>query len=141
MLRQVRKGGVFACQMPRNFSAPSHALLRETMHDPRWLDRLEKFADWEPVARPQDYYNWVKPSAAAVDIWETEYLQILEGENAVLEWVKGSSLVPVREILAADEYLDFTDRYGALLRDAYPRRNDGYTLLPFRRLFMVVRVK
>lgn len=139
LVAKLAPGGVLACQMPRNFAAPSHALLRETMKAPQWRDRLEAFADWEPVSSPLDYYAWIQPLVARIDIWETEYLQVLSGDNAVLEWIKGSALVPVRDALAADEYTRFTDRYGALLRAAYSRRDDGSTLLPFRRLFIVAR--
>ena len=138
-IRAVAPGGVFACQMPRNFSAPSHRLLRETMKWTRWREQLSAYADWEPVSAPDAYYDWLLPHASSIDVWETEYLQILDGENAVLEWVKGSTLVPVRETLSAAEYAAFTDVYGAALRDAYPRRADGTTLLPFRRLFIVAR--
>lgn len=136
---RVAPDGVFACQMPHNFSAPSHVLLRETMHEPQWADRLAAYARWEPVADPDVYYDLLRPRAAALDIWEIEYLQVLEGENAVLEWVKGTALTPVREALPAVEYAEFTARYGAKLREAYPRRADGTTLLPFRRLFIVAR--
>lgn len=139
LVSKLALGAVLACQMPRNFAAPSHALLRETMKAPQWRDRLQAFADWEPVSSPEAYYDWIQPLVARIDIWETEYLQVLAGENAVLEWVKGSALVPVRDALPAEEYTRFTDRYRALLRAAYPRRDDGRTLLPFRRLFIVAQ--
>ena len=139
LVGKLAPGGVLACQMPRNFAAPSHVLLRQTMKAPQWRDRLREFADWEPVSSPEEYYGWIRPLVSRIDIWETEYLQVLSGENAVLEWVKGSALVPVRDALPAAEYQDFAERYCALLRDAYPRRDDGSTLLPFRRLFIVAR--
>jgi trans-aconitate 2-methyltransferase len=139
LMGAVAPAGVFACQMPRNFAAASHRLLRETMKDARWRDQLAEYADWEPVAEPHAYYDWLRPHTSSIEIWETEYLQVLSGEDAVLEWVKGSALVPVREALAARDYADFTAQYGQKLREAYPRRADGDTLLPFRRLFMVAR--
>lgn len=109
------------------------------MKDPRWHARLDAFADWEPVSPPDAYYEWLLPHAQRLDIRETEYLQVLQGEDAVLEWIKGSALVPVREALDAADYAAFTKQYGAALREAYPRRADGTTLLPFRRLFIVAR--
>lgn len=80
-----------------------------------------------------DRSGWPRRSA------DGDRLQVLQGDNAVLEWVKGSALVPVRDALPVDDYAHFTERYGAALREAYPRRADGTTLLPFRRLFIVAR--
>ncbi|MCI0527974.1 MAG: trans-aconitate 2-methyltransferase, partial [Nitrospira sp.] len=75
-----------------------------------------------------------------VDIWETEYLQILEGENPVLEWVKGTGLRPILNGLDDPERESFLVEYARRLRVAYPVRADGRTLYPFRRLFIVATV-
>ena len=40
---------------------------------------------------------------AALDIWETEYLQVLEGDNPVKEWTKGTWLRPLLDALAEPE--------------------------------------
>ena len=89
---------------------------------------------------PEAYYDLLRPLASQLDLWETEYLQVLAGEDAVLEWVRGTSLRPILDALAAGERAAFTAAYGAKLRQAYPRRGDGKTLFPFRRLFLVARL-
>ncbi len=73
-----------------------------------------------------------------MDVWETTYLHVLPGEDAVLDWVSGTGLRPVLAALSGDlEARDaFLAEYGARLREAYPRRPYG-TVLPFRRLFCV----
>ena len=40
----VKSGGAFAFQVPVNFDAPSHALMRETAADPPWNARLSRCA-------------------------------------------------------------------------------------------------
>jgi trans-aconitate 2-methyltransferase len=72
-----------------------------------------------------------------LDIWETEYLQVLDGDDPVLGWVSGTGLRPVLNGLDGEERDRFLQRYTAALRDAYPRRANGHTLYPFRRLFIV----
>ncbi|CAK0760029.1 Trans-aconitate 2-methyltransferase [uncultured Gammaproteobacteria bacterium] len=133
-------GGVLAVQMPRNFGAPSHALLRATAAEPQWAERLAGVYDLIPVHGPAEYYDWLAPVAKSVDIWETEYLHALHGDNPALEWTKGTALVPVRERLEASAYQAFLASYGARLAQAYPARPDGVTLFPFRRLFIIARV-
>ncbi len=149
LMGNLAPGGVLAVQMPRNFDAPSHMLLRETASEARWAKALVPQARpghgenmplrTDPVGPPSFYYDLLRPLARELDLWETEYLHVLEGEDPVLEWVRGSALRPVLEALAPDEARAFAARYGAKLREAYPRRADGHTLLPFRRLFMVAR--
>jgi trans-aconitate 2-methyltransferase len=73
-----------------------------------------------------------------VDAWETTYLQLLAGDDAVLEWMKGTALRPVLTELDDEEQGEFVDTYRRALRAAYPRRPHG-TLFPFRRLFVAAR--
>jgi trans-aconitate 2-methyltransferase len=144
LMRQLAVGGVLAVQMPRNFQAASHLLMREVAAAGPWAERLAPLLRHDPVATPEAYYDVLAPlSRGGVDFWETEYLHILagpaDGESPVLAWTRGTALRPLLEPLTAREQRDFASRYDAALKAAYPRRADGKTLLPFRRLFMIAR--
>lgn len=67
------------------------------------------------------------------------YLHVLEGENPITEWTKGTWLWPLLDALAEPERSGFEACYAGLVARAYPRRADGRTLFPFRRLFIVAR--
>ena len=86
------------------------------------------------------YYEVLSACTSSLDIWETEYLQILEGPDPVLEWVKSTGLRPILNGLDDDSREAFLAEYRRRLREAYPRRRDGRTLYPFRRLFIVATV-
>ena len=149
LLRQLAPDGVLAVQMPRNFGQPSHALMREVAKDGPWAAPLaEKFSGanaanallrLDPVAPPEHYYDLLVPLAGSLNIWETDYIHVLSGADPVLEWVRGSSLAPVTQALPAPLAAAYEKEYAAKLRAAYPRRVDGHTLLPFKRLFIVAR--
>ena len=49
------------------------------------------------VDEAEVYYDLLVGCTTSVDIWETEYQQIFEGDNAVLEWVRGTGLRPILE--------------------------------------------
>jgi trans-aconitate 2-methyltransferase len=85
------------------------------------------------------YFDLLAPHATSVDVWETEYLQVLEGHHPVKEWVKGTWLRPLLDALDEPDRDAFEARYAELVAPAYPRRADGRTLFPFRRLFIVAR--
>lgn len=139
LMRAVAPGGVLAVQMPRNFGAPSHQALYATAAEEPWAARMTGVLRDSPVHAPAVYHGWLKPLAKRVDIWEVEYLQELEGEDAVLHWTRGTTLVPVMETLTGAELDAFIDSYRAKLAAAYPRQADGTTLYPFRRLFIIAQ--
>jgi trans-aconitate 2-methyltransferase len=133
-------GGELALQVPGNDRAPTHALLADLCRAPRWAGRL---ADVAPrpgaVLDPAGYLEVLHGAGLVVDAWETTYLHVLSGDDPVLAWVRSTVLRPVLARLNPDEVTELTAAYAAALRVAYPRRPDGTTLLPFRRVFAVGR--
>ena len=141
MLEKVEPGGILAVQMPRNFGAPSHRLIAETALGGPWRSRLEHLVTPPPVHEPAFYHAVLAPLSENIDIWETEYLQILEGENPVKEWTKGTWLTRYLDLLQGEDKSAFETAYGERVAKAYPRNPAGQTLFPFRRLFMVAQRK
>ena len=130
-------GAVLAVQMPRNQGEPSHTLMFDTVEDGPWAARLRPLMRRQPVAASEAYYDWLSPVVLRVEVWETIYWQVLDGENPVVEFTKGTALRPFLEALEGDERQAFLDAYARRIRAAYPPRPDGRTLFPFRRLFIV----
>lgn len=130
-------GGVLAIQMPRNFAAPSHAALFDLAESTPWRDRLAPLVRRKPVEEPQWYYDLLAPRVRSLEIWETEYLHALAGEQPVVEWLKGTWLRPFLAALGPQDARAFEAAYARRMQAEYPRRADGKTLFPFRRLFIV----
>ncbi|MFJ9819861.1 trans-aconitate 2-methyltransferase [Streptomyces sp. NPDC101151] len=135
----LNPGGTFAFQVPYNIDAPLHALMRELAATPRWKSRLaDVLRHTDSVHTPGAYLDRLARLGCATDVWQTTYLHVLQGEDPVLDWVKGTGLRPALTVLADDpEARDaFVTEYRDLLREAYPSAPYG-TVLPFRRLFVV----
>jgi trans-aconitate 2-methyltransferase len=132
-------GGVLAVQMPRNHAAPSHVAIEEAVEGGPWRERLAPLLRRRPVAAPEAYLDWLGPHVTTVDLWETEYLHVLDGDNPVVEWTRGSALKPLLDALDPPDRPAFLADYAARIRQAYPPRPDGRTLFPFRRLFLLAR--
>ncbi|MFJ8767632.1 trans-aconitate 2-methyltransferase [Streptomyces clavifer] len=140
-LDALAPGGTLAFQVPGNFDAPSHTLMRELADSPAWRDRLGGLLrHGDAVLDPERYLERLTAPGRTVDVWETTYLHLLPGEDPVLDWVKGTGLRPVLTALADDPAARdaFLGAYRALLRDAYPAGPLG-TVFPFRRIFAVAR--
>lgn len=146
LLGYLKPGGCLAIQMPLSWDMPSHRIMRETLADGGPDGReLGSEALRESVSRKwvEDavvYYDLLSPTTDKLDIWETEYLHLLRGEDPVLEWVKGTGLRPILNSLTGQALDLFLKEYRTRLRTAYPARPDGNTLFPFRRLFIIAIV-
>lgn len=133
----LRPGGALGVQMPGNFDEPTHREARALAADPRFEARLAGHLDQASVADPADYVRWLRPLAAHVDVWETRYHQLLDGpDHPVAEWMRGAFLRPWLEALGSDADA-FVSEYARRMRVAYPAADDGVTVLPYRRLFLV----
>jgi len=137
---ELPPGAWLAMQVPGNFSAPSHAAVRALAATPRWRSRLDGVLRPEDaVLDPMSYANVLALAGCAVDAWETTYIQRLTGQDPVLEWVTGTALRPVKAALTEAEWADFRTELAPRLQGFYPRRADGSTWFPFRRVFVVAQ--
>jgi trans-aconitate 2-methyltransferase len=140
LLSCLAPGGYLAVQMPRNHDRPSHLAAFETAEAGPWRERLQPHLRRSPVADPETYWRWLSPGSSRVDIWQTDYLHLLQGPDPVSAWTRGSLLVPLMEALEPDERSLFLEAYADRVRAHYPMDAKGRTPFWFRRLFIVVGV-
>ena len=135
----LTSGAWLAFQVPGNFSAPSHVLMRRQAASSKWHSLLDGVLRHEDaVSEPADYLALLLEAGFDADAWETTYLHVLQGPDPVLEWVRGTGLRPVLAALAPEEAAEFETEYAEGLRHAYPAGPHG-TVFPFRRIFCVAR--
>jgi trans-aconitate 2-methyltransferase len=138
---QLPSGAWLGTQVPGNFGAASHVLIRELADSAAWRGELGTIGlrGDDVVATPHEYADLLADAGCQVDAWETTYLQALTGEDPVLEWVTGTALRPIRAVLDDQRWAQFLDELRPKLRTAYPTRPDGTTWFEFRRVFVVAR--
>lgn len=134
-------GGWFALQVPGNFDAPSHRLMRDVAEGHPRAGELTAALDVPAAGEPATYLRMLTRLGCEVDAWETTYVHLLdpdaEDENPVLTWVTATGLRPVLDLLEdEEERAAFLEPYAAALHEAYPRTSAG-VVFPFRRVFAV----
>jgi trans-aconitate 2-methyltransferase len=139
IIGKLASGGALALQMPDNLDEPAHRLMREVAAVGPWAAKLAAAgAARPPLASAAWYYELLRPLCAKVDLWRTTYYHALAGgPGAIVEWFKGSGLLPFLEPLAPAERAAYLAAYTTAISRAYPSSADGGVLLPFPRLFMV----
>lgn len=145
LLQSLGPGGVLAVALPRPQAQTTHRLLLETAADGPWSDRLhDAWSAAERTETPrygaQDYYDWLAPQGAVIDLWETEYFHALDGDVPLLQWLHQSALAPVMDRLAGPELDGFLAAYRRRLETAYPEHSSGGALIPTKWLFLVAQV-
>lgn len=131
----LSSGSWLAVQVPGNFDAPSHVLMRRLAGESRWAAKLERLRH-DAVGTPESYAAVLLDAGLRADVWETTYLHVLHGDDPVLEWIRGTGLRPILAALSPADADEFTAQLAGELRRAYPPGPHG-TLFPFRRVFAV----
>jgi len=142
LLGCLDSGGELAFQIPyRQGAQPYVDELHRTAQEGPWRDKFTTITWGLPDAAPATYYDWLAPHARSIDLWTTQYVHVLIGDDPVLDWTRGTALLPFLERLDPSEQTAFQAQYAQRLKIAYPRRADGTTLFPFLRLFAVAARK
>ncbi|MBV9251249.1 MAG: trans-aconitate 2-methyltransferase [Acetobacteraceae bacterium] len=137
LVSMLAPGGVLAVQMPAMHDAPLRRLQNEVATQGVWAEHLRGASFARDILSTGEYYDLLRPIVTGLDIWETIYLHVLQGSDPVVEWASGSSLRPFLDKLPREMHAKFRAAYAEAVRPHYPRRVDGSTLLPFRRLFLI----
>ena len=134
---ELPEDGWLGFQVPNNFGAPSHTLMRSLATSRRWAPLVgDVLRHHDAVATLDVYATLLLEAGLAIDVWETDYVHVLAGPDPVLEWVRGTGLRPILAALSPDDAAEFEAEYRQELRAAYPAHEYG-TLFPFRRIFAV----
>jgi trans-aconitate 2-methyltransferase len=140
LARALNADGVLAIQMPMAHETLHHGILRAVAADGPWAASLAGVSPIAPLLTPEACYACLAERCREVDIWSTTYLHALTGPEAVLEWMKGTALRPyLAALVQLPMQVAFLSELGRRLDEVFPPREDGVTLLPFPRLFLVAR--
>ncbi len=135
--QQVKPGGQLAVQMPSNHSHLTHRLLTEMAAEAPFYSALQGWHRHSPVLGLETYAQLLfELGAEAQVVQEKVYPHVLNDATGMVEWVKGTALVPYLERLSPELQGQWLDVYTQRLADAYPQTPVFYG---FRRLLIWAR--
>jgi trans-aconitate 2-methyltransferase len=138
LMAHVAPGGALAVQMPDHYESPLHLVTLEVALDQAWQHLMDRPRLALTHEVPAFYYRMLRPYAAQIDIWKTEYYHVVDSPQDIVTWFRGTGLRPFLEALETDEQRSrFEQRVLEGYAQAYPSQADGRVLFPFRRLFVV----
>jgi trans-aconitate 2-methyltransferase len=137
LFKLVAKGGQIAVQIPSNHHHLTHLLIVETATGEPYAGALGGWTRTAPVLAIDQYASMLHRSGAAdITVFEKVYAHVLADADAMVDWTRGTALVPYIERLPEDLRERFLDRYREKVRAAFPERP---VLYPFRRTLFAAR--
>jgi len=138
LLGRVAAGGALAFQIPSSTYALVRTLIHEIALDGPWASKMNQPLHALTMEPPGFYYDHLAPQARSVDLWETEYIHVMESSAAIVEWIASTGLRPFLDALDSDSSREvFRTRLLERVADGYPSQADGRVLFPFRRTFVI----
>ncbi|MHB8669787.1 MAG: methyltransferase domain-containing protein, partial [Acidimicrobiales bacterium] len=138
----LRPGGQLAVQVPANFDHPSHTMVAEVAGEHPFRDAMEgsPSSDGVPgVLAPERYAGLLDGLGFAHQHVRLQvYGHHLASTEAVIEWTRGTTLVPYRRALPAPMFEDFVGRYRERLLEALGARSPYF--YAFKRILFWARL-
>jgi trans-aconitate 2-methyltransferase len=117
--------------MPSNHYHSSHRLIIETAQESPFAEALGGWTRAAPVLRIDEYASMLHALGATnITVFEKVYAHVLDDADAIVDWTRGTALVPYIERLPDELRSSFLDRYRAKMRASFPEQPVFY---PFRR--------
>jgi trans-aconitate 2-methyltransferase len=138
LLGHVTPGGQLAAQFPSNHGQPPHVLLAEVAREEPFQAALGGWTRLSPVLDVETYARLLfEGGAVAITAFEKVYPLVLEDAGSLLDWARGTALVPYLDRLPEALRKPFVARYRDKLEAAFP---DKPVFYPFTRILLAARI-
>lgn len=132
LLSLVAPGGQIAVQMPSNHGNASHRLITEVTAEPPYREALGGWTRRSPVLAIEAYAALLHTHGGIeLTVLEKVYPHVLPDAEAVLEWTRGTALIPYLERLPTELHAPFLESYRQRLHALWPK---GPVFYPFQRI-------
>lgn len=133
LFSKLNSGGQLVVQIPSNHNHISHQVIRETASEEPFRTLLNGYNRQSPVLSIEKYAELMfQCGAEQINVFEKVYAHVLEDSDAIVEWIKGTALVPYLERLGEGKE-DFLRVVRKKLSQALPQSPVFY---PFKRTFI-----
>lgn len=130
--------GTFAVQVPMNYDQPIHQIIKDVTTNHKWRTTFQESRQ-QYTLTPSHYFDLMKENYPHFDIWTTTYMHQLNAHEDIIQWYKGTGLLPYLTQLSDQQVPTFLADIKTQVIQLYPRQTTGTILFPFPRFFMIGR--
>ena len=130
--------GIIAVQLPLFRDIPLGKAIENVSKLIKWKSKTDGVINLFTIHGYFFYYDVLSKNFNSIDLWEANYIHILESQFSILEFIRSSGLKPYLERLDSEsEKLEFEEEVLGLIKKDYPLQENGKVLVPFKRLFFI----
>jgi trans-aconitate 2-methyltransferase len=137
LFQLTNNGGVLAIQVPRFNEMPLSKAIQKVVCKEKWKEAIKGCSEFQTYHDDKYYYDLICSDYKSVDLWQTDYIHILESQYSIIEWIRSTGMKPYLDCLKDEEKPLFENEVLVEIKHDYPIQNDGKVLFPFKRLFMI----
>jgi len=132
--------GIIAIQLPLFFDMPLGQSIVRISKEKRWSAVTESANHLFTIHNHSEYYDFLSELFNSVEIWESDYIHIMDSHHSILEMIKSSGLRPYTDKLENDiDKRDFEEKVLTDIKKDYPIQKNDKILFPFKRLFFIAK--
>jgi trans-aconitate 2-methyltransferase len=132
--------GLIAIQVPLFWDMPLGKAIAAIALDNHWNSITKEVTDLFTIHNHSFYYDTLSELFHSIDIWESDYIHILDSHLSILDMIRSTGLKPFLERLKSDQdKKDFINLVLTEIKKDYPLQKNGMVLFPFKRLFFIAK--
>jgi trans-aconitate 2-methyltransferase len=138
--KMLTENGSIATQIPQFWDMPIGEAIAIVGANSRWVSVTKGVTDLFTIHDRYFYYDQLSELFANIDIWQSDYIHIMDSHLAILEMVRSTGLRPFIDRLKTDiDKKDFEELVLKEIVKDYPLQKNGKVLFPFKRLFFIAK--
>jgi trans-aconitate 2-methyltransferase len=85
----------------------------------------------------EQYYDWFSRYFENIEVWQTNYVHQLDSSWDIIEFVRGTALLPYLGCLDPQQEKQFLEQLQQTVMAHYPSRENKKVLFEFKRIFII----
>ena len=128
--------GVIAVQIPKFQDLAVWQIIDSVSRKDRWKNVTAGCSDLFTYHDSHFYYDILSDKMNQIDMWETDYIHIMQSHQSIIDWIKSTGMKPYLDRISDEnDKSDFEKEVLYEVERAYQKQKDGKVLFPFKRLF------
>ena len=125
-------------QIPQFWDMPLGKAIERIANGGRWNTLTKGVTEQFTIHNYSYYFDQISLFTNEIDIWETDYMHIMDSHYSILEMIRSSGLRPYLDrLLTEKDKNDFEAQVLMEIERDYPAQNNGKVIFPFKRLFFI----